>query len=94
MNEEFQVDLYDNGFFIQSLSQKLLVKGMRWEFHKWEQEENNLIIHFITNSKSFTLLLKSNQCYVQDQTQLLLGITVPSMVFEIVKKHVLELCQH
>lgn len=91
MSNDFKIDLYENGFFIQSNTEKLLLKGMKWEYRSWEQEPDSLFIHVHTNTKIILLILRNNQCILQDQTEFLISITVPHMVFQIVKNHILEL---
>lgn len=91
MSSEFLIDLYENGFSIQSNQEKFLLKGIKWQYNSWEQEEGSIFVHVSTNSKIFLLILKNNQCSIQDENQFFMSITVPHMVFQILKNHVLEL---
>lgn len=89
------LDLYENGFSVKNNVFHFIVKGIHWEYRSWEQAENKgTIIHVTTNSNHFTLILRENNYTIQlqDQTSIFIQHILSFTTFDILKKHILELC--
>ncbi len=90
------LDLYDNGFSVKTNMFQLILKGMHWEHRSWEQNETNkIIIHVTTTSNHFLVILRENNytIQIQDATELFFQHILSFTTFDILKKHIFELCK-
>jgi hypothetical protein len=89
------LDLYANGFSVKNNLFQLILKGVRWEYRLIDQtEQKGTVIRVTTSSNHFTIILRENNytIHVQDQTELYIQHILTFTTFDILKKHIFELC--
>jgi hypothetical protein len=89
------LDLYANGFSVKNNLFQLILKGVRWEYRLIDQtEQKGTVIRVTTSSNHFTIILRENNytIHIQDQTELYIQHILTFTTFDILKKHIFELC--
>lgn len=90
------LDLYENGFSVKNQTFQLILKGKVWEHRSWEQENQfkGHVFHVITTTNHFLVLLRENNytIQVQDATEFFMQHSLSFTTFDILKKHIFELC--